>query len=254
VFGGVQSRWRIAATIGRVSAIPDNLLLAGLPPSSRDALLLCAERVTLDARQPLYDEGERVTHAYFPIDCSITLAARDSADQALTIGTVGFEGMLGIGLVLDSPVMEFCAEVQAAGHAWRVDATPFARLLAEQPQLHARMNRYVYVRLMQMAQDISCRNSHLLEGRLACQLLMARDRARSNRVALTHEALARLLGVRRAGVTLSASAMQKRSLVRYARGDIQVLDLAALRAVSCACYSADRRIYARFLGKGRSPE
>ena len=110
------------------------------------------------------------------------------------------------------------------------------------------------MRLLQLAQDITCRNFHLLEGRLARQLLMARDRARSNRVALTHAALARLLGVRRAGVTLSASALQKRDLVRYARGDIQMLDLAALRATACGCYATDKKTYARLLGRARAPE
>ena len=131
-------------------------------------------------------------------------------------------------------------------------AARFRRLLEERPAFRSRMNRYAYVRLLQFAQDITCRSTHLLEGRLTRQLLMARDRSQSNRIALTHASLATLLGVRRAGVTLAASALRSRGMVRYTRGDIQMLDVAALRATACCCYAADRRTYARVLG--REPE
>lgn len=235
-----------------MSANANNLLLAGLAAPSRAALMSGSESVTLRAGEQLYGAGERIEHAYFPIDAAISLATRVEAPLSLGVGVVGIEGMLGIGLILDSPVAEFNARVETSGRAWRVQSAHFSRQLDERPAFRARMNRYAYVCLLQLAQDITCRNFHLLEGRLARQLLMARDRARSNHIALTHATLAKLLGVRRAGVTLAASEMQKRGLVRYSRGDIQVLDVSALRATACGCYATDKRIYARVLG--RAPE
>ena len=116
------------------------------------------------------------------------------------------------------------------------------------------MNRYVHVRLVQLAQDLLCRNTHLLEARLMSQLLMARDRARSNRFACTQEALALVLGVRRAGVSLTAGSLRRRGMIRYLRGDIHVLDLSALRDNACPCYAAGRKIYAGLLGLGGAPE
>lgn len=232
-----------------MSANANNLLIAGLAAPSRAALMSAGEPVTLRAGETIYGVGERIEHAYFPFDAAISLAAGVEVPQSLGVGVVGIEGMLGIGLILDSPVAEFNARVQTSGRAWRVTSAHFRRQLDERPAFRARMNRYAYVCLLQLAQDITCRNFHLLEGRLARQLLMARDRSRSNRIALTHASLATLLGVRRAGVTLAASEMQRRGMVRYSRGDIQVLDVAALRATACGCYAADKRIYARVLGR-----
>src|SRR5690349_9547615 len=88
MFAGVQSGAWPAARMRGVSSTANNLLLAGLAPASRDALLSQGELVTLSAGQALYDEGERVTHAYFPVDCVVTLAARATATQSLAIGAV----------------------------------------------------------------------------------------------------------------------------------------------------------------------
>lgn len=231
-----------------MAVIPNNLLLAGLAASSRTALMSDSELVTLSAGQRLHGRGERVEYAYFPIDAAISLATCADTQSSLDVGVVGHEGMVGVGLILDSPVTEFSARVQTSGRAWRVNAALFSRQLQERPSLRTRMNRYAHVRLLQLAQDIGCRNFHLLEGRLARHLLMARDRARCSQIVLTHEMLAGMLGVRRAGITLKASALQKRAMLHYSRGHIEVLDLAALRATACPCYAADRSIYARLLG------
>lgn len=231
-----------------------NLLLHGLNASSRAVFLADCEQVILRSGERLQDGQKPMAHAYFPIRGAISLAAGDSRNSRLDLGLVGFEGMIGLGLALDSPAMEVRAEVQADGLAWRVAAAKFTRHLTEQPALRARMNRYALVRLLQLAQDVACRSHHPIEQRLARQLLNAHDRARSDEVSLTHEALARLLGVRRAGVSLTASAWRKRALVRYARGHIHLIDADGLRATACSCYAMEKRIYARLLSAGRMPE
>jgi CRP-like cAMP-binding protein len=250
-------RWRTDAGRGArqnaaVRPGSDNLLLAGLTTAAAGGLESSAATVSLQTGQVLCEMGERIAHAYFPLGGTIAIATDEP--QFLEVAVVGFEGMVGIGLVLDSPAMEFQARVQTPGRALRVECASFIRELAVQPALRVRMNRYAYVRMLQLAQDIACRNCHLLEGRLARQLLVARDRARSDRIVLTHATLAGVLGVRRAGVTLAASALQKSGLVRYSRGHIELLDVAGLRAAACSCYAADYRIYSRYLGRGRIPE
>jgi CRP-like cAMP-binding protein len=102
--------------------------------------------------------------------------------------------------------------------------------------------------MLQLARGAGCRGYHRVEGRLARWLLMSRDRARSDELTLTHEFLGHMLGVRRAGVTIAAHALQERQLIRYARGRIHVLDAHGLEGAACACYATEKKIYASLLG------
>jgi hypothetical protein len=111
--------------------------------------------------------------------------------------------------------------------------------------LRGEVDRYIRIRLSQLAQSAICAHFHLLESRLARRLLMTQDRARANTFNATQEVLASKLGVRRVGVTEAARALQKRRLIHYSRGDITVLDRRGLMAASCRCYKADRDSYDR---------
>jgi CRP-like cAMP-binding protein len=229
----------------------DNLLLAALPPAAR--LRLTADRAPVDLAlsEILSEAGERIRHVYFPTDGFISLITPVRGRGQLEIGLVGSEGMLGVPLLLGVDVSPLRAMVQGAGHAWRVDAATLEQELALNAGLRAALNRYLYVFLAQLMQTATCTRFHLIEARLARWLLMTRDRAHSNQFHITHEFLALMLGVRRVGVTSAASALQRRLLIRYHRGDISILDVRGLERAACACYAIDKQIYARVLGRKR---
>jgi CRP-like cAMP-binding protein len=211
-------------------------------------MLAGCESVVLSFGDVLCTRGERIRHVYFPTRSYISLVMRVDASASLEVGLIGSEGMLGSSLALGVDVSPVSAVVQGAGSALRMHADYFCRELERSQALQGGINRYVFVRLNQLAQRAACTRFHVVEARLARRLLMTQDRAHADTFSMTHESLALMLGVRRVGITTAATSLQKRRLIRYSRGKVTVVDRRGLRAASCACYHADRESYDRILG------
>ena len=224
-----------------------NRLLGALPKSALQELLSRCETVELVFADVLCTPWQRLSHVYFPLRGFISLIMPIDASSSLEVGLVGDEGMFGVPLVLGVDVSPVRAVVQGAGSALRIDAARFRRELGHSQALQRKMDRYAVVRYTQLAQTAACTRFHVVESRLARWLLMTQDRAHATSFHITQEFLALMLGVRRVGVTTAASSLQQRSLIRYSRGNIRVLDRSGLKAASCGCYQADRDSYARIL-------
>ena len=233
-------------------ATDTNHLLAALPPRERRRFLGGCRPIDLAVSDVLASSGERIRRVYFPIAGSVSQTTPEVGGANLEVGLVGNEGMLGLPLVLGIDVSPLRAVVQGRGFALRMDAAPFRRQLAANPVLLGLLNRYFFVLMQQLAQAAACTRFHLVEARLARLLLMTQDRAHAGGpVRVTHEVLARRLGVRRAGVTVAAASLQRRALISYRRGDITILDRGGLKAAACECYAMDGSIYSRIMGRGR---
>ena len=224
-----------------------NRLLGLLPRKDRSRMIAGCEKVEHAASEVVFAAGERLRHAHFPISVLVTLATPIGRSTGLEVGLVGDEGMLETPLVLGIDVTPLQATVQRGGVSLRMGAAAFRRELGNRPALRRILERYLFVRMTQLAQAAGCTRYHDVEARLARWLLMTQDRTRSNAMHLTHEFLALMLGVRRAGVTQAAISLQKLGLISYRRGDILIVDRAGLEAAACACYATDRATYRRVL-------
>ena len=224
-----------------------NHLIELLPKKARLRVLAICEPVELVMAQVLSEVGMPTRHVYFPTKGFISLVTPINGRPILEVGLIGREGMLGTQLALGVAAAPLHALVQGPGAAWRIGAVAFRRELARSSALQWGLNRYVYVMMMQLASAASCLRFHQIEPRLARWLLMTQDRAHSDSFYITHEFLAYMLGVRRVGVTTAASALQRVGLIKYHRGEIQVLNRRGLEAAACSCYAADRKAYANML-------
>ena len=224
-----------------------NQLLVELPEVERNAFMAACDTVELSFGEVLLQPTETFTHVYFPIDSFISLIVVIDTSKRLEVAMAGREGMLGSSLALGIDEAPLLALVQGAGSALRMTAESFQQLLPGSPVLHQRLKRYIYVVMKQLATSAACNHFHRIEERLARWLLITQDRAGTDQLNLTHEFLAMMLGVRRAGITLAAIALQARGLIRYQRGTITVLDRLGLIEASCDCYSDDCALYAKML-------
>jgi CRP-like cAMP-binding protein len=221
-----------------------NRLLAGLPRRERDRLVAACTPVEMAPGEVLCEADAPYRSAYFPLGGCISLLAGVDGRAPMQVGLVGNEGMLGATLSLGVRNAPLRAVVQSGGMALRLDAAALGRALRDCPALRATLASYVYVVLAQLSQSAACTRFHAVEARLSRALLAMQDRARADPLALTHESLSDILGVRRSAVTIAAAELQRRGLIRYVRGRIDVLSRSRLEASSCTCYAAVLRDYA----------
>ena len=224
---------------------PRNRLLDALPSAELDVLQPYLERVELEQREALFEPEVPIAFVYFPETAVVSLVNVLHNGGSVEIGTSGREGMAGLPVFLGEDSGTTRGFAQIPGTAMRIQAAEFARLAASSGPFHALLLRYTQAFLTQVAQTAACNGAHLLEQRCARWLLMTHDRVVGDEFPLTHEFLAFMLGVRRAGVTLAMGGLQDAGLVRYVRGHVTVVDRAGLERASCECYAVVREQYER---------
>jgi CRP-like cAMP-binding protein len=220
-----------------------NRLLARLPSEDRARLLAACEEVQLAFAQVLAEPGEPVRDVYFPTSSFISLLAPIGGSNMLEVALTGNEGIYGMPLALGVAASPVRALVQGPGAAWRMDGEKFRGELEACPALRACVDGYAHVLMSQVIHTAGCNRFHRVEQRVARWLLMTADRSHSNSFHMTQAFLAYMLGVRRVGITEAASALQRRGLIEYTRGEITVLSRRGLERTACSCYRSDLRAY-----------
>ena len=229
------------------SELRGNRLLALLPDDALRAIAPRLTAVALPLGQDLYLEQQPMTHAWFPTQGVLSMIGSAAAQTDVEVGTIGSEGMLGVGVLLGAELSFGRVFVQVQGTGWSMSAADLRAAVAEQPAFNRVAHRYANALMVQIAQGTACNRAHAVEQRCARWLLQTHDRVYGDQFDLTQEFLAQMLGERRATVNQVAGSLQQRGLIRYSRGHIQILDREGLEASACRCYGFVRTEYARML-------
>ncbi|CAN5835762.1 Crp/Fnr family transcriptional regulator [soil metagenome] len=223
-----------------------NHLLASLPEPEWQRWLPQLELVDMPLGEVLYESGSKLSHVYFPTTSIVSLLYVMESGASAEIAVVGNEGIVGISLFMGGETTPSRAVVQSAGHGYRLTSRAIKEEFVRAPVLHLLL-RYTQALITQMAQTAVCNRHHSLDQQLCRWLLLSLDRVEGNELVMTQELIARMLGVRREGVTESALKLQRAGLIDYARGHIKVRDRAGLETRCCECYSVVRKEYERLL-------
>jgi len=226
----------------------DNFLLAALSTKERQRIVAQCEPVQLVSTEVLHQAGTRLRDVYFPTGSFISMVTPLDTCASLEVSLIGREGMVGVPLLLGVAASPLNHVVQGTGGALRMEAAAFQAELKRSAAFRHRLGRYAYVKVYQLAQTAACTRFHTVEERLARWLLMAHDRSLSDSVHATHEFLAYMLGVRRAGITKAATALQQQQCIRYFRGDITIVNRRGLQGSACKCYASATSMYEQILG------
>lgn len=234
------------------TSLPNNQLLASLPPQVVDLLSSRIQAVDLPARTMLYEAGTVLRHVHFPVTAVVSLVSSLQDGNSAEVAVVGREGVVGVCAFMGGGKALSSAVVQRPGLAWRMGARDIADLARDCEPLMQQLLRYTQALFTHMAQTSACHRYHALAPQLCRWLLQHLDRQVGDEMQVTHERIAGLLGVRREGVTGAALKLQRKGLIDYTRGRIRVLDRRGLEQLSCECYRVVEQSYER-LRSGSSP-
>ena len=228
-------------------ASAQNHLLAVLPTAEFGRIEAALELVRMPLGEVLSESGGRMQHAYFPADCIVSLLYVLEDGASAEIGVVGNEGIVGVSLFMGGQTTPSRAMVRGAGHAWRLNCSALRQEFDRAGPFMHLLLRYTQSLMTQMTQTAVCNRHHSIEQQLCRALLLSLDRMGTDSLSMTQELIARMLGVRREGVTEAAGNLQRAGLIRYRRGHIDVLDRDGLERTVCECYGVVQREYFRLM-------
>ena len=224
-----------------------NHLLAAFPNGEWQRWQSLLEPFELQVGQVLFESGRAPAHVYFPTSAVVSLVYMTQDGETAEIAVVGNEGVVGVSIFMGGDVTPHEATVQSAGVAYRLSAQVVKNAMEFSNPIMKLLLNYTHAMFSQVSQTAVCNRYHSIDQQLSRRLLQGLDRATSNELLITQEAMASLLGVRREGVTAAALKLQHEGAIQYSRGHIVVHDRQRLERHACECYAFSKRAYFKLL-------
>jgi CRP-like cAMP-binding protein len=235
-----------------MDAIPrsPNHLLATLPLADFELLRPHIETIELVQEAVLVGASDRLTHVFFPHHGVISLVVSLAGGGRVEVASVGHDSIFGAFAALDGKISLTDAIVQLPGAASILDVGVLRTVASHSIGFRTTLIRHERALFAQAQQSAACNAMHSAESRLARWLLRMHDLAGEDRLHLTQDFLAQMIGVQRNSVSTVAHALQESGIIKYSRGNIEITDLKALKEASCECYEAVNAQCKRLLYQG----
>jgi CRP-like cAMP-binding protein len=215
-----------------------NSILDALPPAVYAMLKPSLKPVLLTKDEYIYQEEDSLDYIYFPETAVVSELKILEDGRTVEIAVIGKDGAVGLpSLFSDSHFAPNCTQVSQAGTAQRVSFETFEKLLRANPEVRTSVSHFVEAYIRQISQRAVCNMYHSVKERLCTWLLMVQDRCGRKMLNLTHEQIARILGVYRPSVTGIAQELREGHLIDYSRGGISITDRRRIELAACSCYS-----------------
>ncbi len=228
--------------------LPKNQLLADLSETAYQRIQPYLQLKNMRLGKILYEPLEPITKAYFPVTALLSWISLLEDGTLTEIALVGNEGMTGLPIIWGGGSTPNSAIVQFPGDVIVIEAKPLLEEFQRSGEFSQLIFRYMQAVFTQVAQNAMCNRQHTTEERLARWLLSVQDSVRQDELTLTHEFMAKMLGIRRSSVTVSAGILQQAGMIRYARGRLSIVDRSRLEDTACECYRVVQSEYHRLLG------
>lgn len=214
----------------------NNLFLAKLKPSIYEQLSPELQLVSLPRDCNIYQKTSEIDYVYFPISCIVAVVKVLLDGAAPEVAAIGNDGVVGtdVFMGLNSPTSHVI--VQSAGFSYRVRVQAVKHLFENEIEFRNLVLRYINTLFIQSTQIAACNRYHNVEQQVCRFLLTSLDRWSSNRISLTHQRVADLLGVRRASVSEVSATLAKAGYIKYQRGCVTIIERTGLEKNVCECY------------------
>ena len=228
-----------------------NRLLASLKSEDLSLLRRHLREVRIEQGQIIEERGERVDAVYFPQSGMISLIVEMPEDRSVEVGTVGYEGAVGLSVGVGSRVATVTSLVQVSGVSLCASASSFRSISMDNQRIRDMTNRYAELQLGQIQQTAACNALHDVPSRLSRWLLQTSDKVEGNIIPFTHEFLGKMLGVQRGTITVAVRQLEEAGLIRSRRGQIELINKKELKKHACACYEFIQQHVDRLVPKTR---
>jgi CRP-like cAMP-binding protein len=226
-----------------------NRILSCLSDSDLALIQPYLEPVELTFRKRLQSVNRKIKVVYFPESgLGSVVAVSGGERRQAEVGVIGREGMTGLAIVhgTDRAPCEIFMQVEGVGQC--ISANDLRELLSKSPTMLICLLRFAHAFGVQSSYTALANAHGTVEERCSRWLLMSHDRLETDELHLTHEFLALMLGVRRAGVTIALGHLEGRGLISTARGAVTIVDRDGLEESANGLYGIPEAEFERLFG------